>query len=169
MHSLRTYLLQALADPAARDAAGPEALVSAETYATRRYSSITAPSAVTPLDPELIEVGDAIGQRAQRRDPPIWRLLRRLRVAVDATPELGFCVQGRHVPRREIWRTGGAVTVRSAARSCRGCAAGMAEASKQFRRVNGHLHLPALRDALERHVADQAVGGDCNTHDVSTA
>jgi hypothetical protein len=26
-----------------------------------------APSAVTPLDPELIEVGDAIGQRAQRR------------------------------------------------------------------------------------------------------
>jgi hypothetical protein len=45
----------------------------------------------------------------------------------------------------------------------------MAEASKQFRRVNGHLHLPALRDALERHVADQAVGGDYNTHDVSTA
>jgi hypothetical protein len=26
-----------------------------------------APSAVTPLDPELTEVGDAIGQRAQRR------------------------------------------------------------------------------------------------------
>jgi hypothetical protein len=51
----------------------------------------------------------------------------------------------------------------------RWCAAGMAEASKQFRRVNGHLHLPALRDALERHAADQAVGGDYNTHDVSTA
>jgi hypothetical protein len=30
---------------------------------------------------------------------------------------------------------------------------GMVEASKQFRRVNGHLHLPALRSALERHVA----------------
>ena len=30
MHSLRTYLLQALADPAARDAAGPEALAGAE-------------------------------------------------------------------------------------------------------------------------------------------
>jgi hypothetical protein len=28
---------------------------------------IHAPSAVTPLDPERIEVGDAIGQRAQRR------------------------------------------------------------------------------------------------------
>jgi transposase-like protein len=35
----------------------------------------------------------------------------------------------------------------------RWCAAGMTEASKQFRRVNGFLHLPALRDALNRHVA----------------
>lgn len=34
----------------------------------------------------------------------------------------------------------------------RWCAAGMAEAGKQFRRVNGFMHLPALRDALERHV-----------------
>jgi hypothetical protein len=39
----------------------------------------------------------------------------------------------------------------------RWCAAGMIEASTQFRRVNGHLHLPALRDALERHVAEQNV------------
>jgi putative transposase len=35
----------------------------------------------------------------------------------------------------------------------RWCAAGMGEATKQFRRVNGFLHLPALRDALQRHVA----------------
>jgi putative transposase len=35
----------------------------------------------------------------------------------------------------------------------RWCAAGMLEATKQFRRVNGFLHLPALRTALERHVA----------------
>jgi hypothetical protein len=85
MHSLRTYLLQALADPAARDAAGPEALVSAENPCHQAIFMNHGPSAVTPLDPELIEVGDAIGQRAQRRDPPIWRPLRRLRVAVDAT------------------------------------------------------------------------------------
>lgn len=51
----------------------------------------------------------------------------------------------------------------------RWCAAGMIEASKQFRRVNGHLHLPALRAALERHVAETTVGADCNTHDVSAA
>ena len=51
----------------------------------------------------------------------------------------------------------------------RWCAAGMVEASKQFRRVNGHLHLPALRAALERHVRAETVGADCNDHDVSAA
>jgi putative transposase len=39
----------------------------------------------------------------------------------------------------------------------RWCAAGMVEAGKQFRRVNGHLHPPALRDALDRHVAAATV------------
>ncbi len=33
----------------------------------------------------------------------------------------------------------------------RWCAAGMVEATTQFRRVNGHMHLPKLRAALERH------------------
>jgi hypothetical protein len=33
----------------------------------------------------------------------------------------------------------------------RWCAAGMLEADHQFRRVNGHLHLPKLRSALEAH------------------
>jgi putative transposase len=35
----------------------------------------------------------------------------------------------------------------------RWCAAGMVQAGKQFRRVNGYLHLPALRAALEAEVA----------------
>ena len=35
----------------------------------------------------------------------------------------------------------------------RWCAAGLFEAKKQFRRVNGHLHLRALRAALDDHVA----------------
>ena len=51
----------------------------------------------------------------------------------------------------------------------RWCAAGMLEASKQFRRVNAHLHLPALRAALEAHVAAETVGAACNTQDVSAA
>lgn len=40
-----------------------------ETYASRRYSWITPPGAVTPLDLELIKVCDHIGQRAERRFP----------------------------------------------------------------------------------------------------
>jgi putative transposase len=51
----------------------------------------------------------------------------------------------------------------------RWCAAGMVEASKQFRRVNGHLHLATLRSALERHVATETVRADCNTQHVSAA
>jgi transposase-like protein len=35
----------------------------------------------------------------------------------------------------------------------RWCAAGMVEAKKQFRKVNGFLHLPALRKALDAYVA----------------
>lgn len=51
----------------------------------------------------------------------------------------------------------------------RWCAAGMVEASGQFRRVNGHLHLPALRASLERHVTTQNVGPDCNTQSENAA
>ena len=42
----------------------------------------------------------------------------------------------------------------------RWCAAGMVQAAKQFRRVNGYLHLPALRAALVAEVA-KTVTGPC--------
>jgi len=48
----------------------------------------------------------------------------------------------------------------------RWCAAGMVEAGKQFRRVNGHLHLPALRTALER---ESAVGPVVHNDQVNAA
>ena len=51
----------------------------------------------------------------------------------------------------------------------RWCAAGMTEAGKQFRRVNGHLHLKTLRTALERHVGTENVGPDTYTDTVSAA
>ena len=47
-------------------------------------------------------------------------------------------------------------------------AAGMVEAGKQFRRVNGHLHLPALRTALEREFAEP-VGAAVHNDQVSAA
>jgi transposase-like protein len=48
----------------------------------------------------------------------------------------------------------------------RWCAAGMGEATKQFRRVNGFLHLPALRAALEAH-AKGAVTPQCDNGEVA--
>jgi putative transposase len=50
----------------------------------------------------------------------------------------------------------------------RWCAAGMVEAGKQFRRVNGHLHLPTLRAALECEVAE-SVGTMGHDDQVSAA
>ena len=50
----------------------------------------------------------------------------------------------------------------------RWCAAGMVEAGKQFRRVNGHLHLPALRATLEREFAEP-IGPAVHNDEVSAA
>lgn len=47
------------------------------------------------------------------------------------------------------------------------CAAGMVEAVKQFRRVNGFLHLPKLHAALERHVASQETASACYNENVA--
>jgi putative transposase len=51
----------------------------------------------------------------------------------------------------------------------RWCAAGMVEASKQFRRVNGYLHLPALRAALEAEAAGATVTSACEGQEVEAA
>jgi len=50
----------------------------------------------------------------------------------------------------------------------RWCAAGMVQAAKQFRRVNGYLHLPALRAALEAEIA-KTVTGPCQDQEVEAA
>jgi hypothetical protein len=50
-----------------------------------------------------------------------------------------------HAANVKRWRDGQMVL--------RWVAAGMGEAAKQFRRVNWHLHLPALRAALDATVA----------------
>jgi putative transposase len=45
----------------------------------------------------------------------------------------------------------------------RWCAAGLTEAGKQFRRINGRLHLPALRQSLQRHIVEN-VSTTCQYH-----
>jgi len=47
------------------------------------------------------------------------------------------------------------------------CAAGMLEAEKQFRRVNGHLHLPALRAALQGEIHAEMIAEECYNEDVA--
>lgn len=70
-------------------------------------------------------------------------------------------ISREHAKNVKRWRDG--------QMALRWCAAGMVEASKQFRRVNGHLHLPALRTALEQHLATRSVRADCNTQTVGAA
>jgi putative transposase len=50
----------------------------------------------------------------------------------------------------------------------RWCAAGMLEADHQFRRVNGHLHLPELRAALDAHFTRNVRAG-CHDETVNAA
>ncbi len=51
----------------------------------------------------------------------------------------------------------------------RWCAAGMVEAGKQFRRVNGHMHLASLRRALDEHVATETVSTTSQTDPANAA
>jgi transposase-like protein len=64
-----------------------------------------------------------------------------------------------HCTNVKRWRDGEMVL--------RWCAAGMVEASKQFRRVNGFMHLPALRKALEKTIADKTTVTDYNNEDAA--
>jgi putative transposase len=65
-----------------------------------------------------------------------------------------------HAKNVKRWRDG--------TMALRWAAAGMVEAGKQFRRVNGHLHLPALRAALERETA-HTVTPQVHDEDVNAA
>lgn len=60
-----------------------------------------------------------------------------------------------HATNVKRWRDG--------AMALRWCAAGMGEAAKQFRRANGHLHLPALRAALDAHFDKPSTTADPTT------
>jgi putative transposase len=73
--------------------------------------------------------------------PPILRSTLRSTNAIESMIEI--CRD--HSSNVKRWRDGEMVV--------RWCAAGMGEAAKQFRRVKGFLHLPALRTALDAHAA----------------
>src|SRR5437660_10869239 len=68
-------------------------------------------------------------------------LARTLRSTNTIESMIGICRE--HSKNVKRWRDG--------TMALRWCAAGLLEAGHQFRRVNGHLHLPKLRTALEAH------------------
>src|SRR5271166_2735084 len=88
--------------------------------------------------------------RGPRRDPhgaaPERSAHPRPHAALDDCIESMISVCREHAGNVKRWRDG--------QMALRWCAAGMVEAGKQFRRVNGHLHLPTLRAALERESAE---------------
>jgi hypothetical protein len=65
---------------------------------------------------------------------------------------IGICRE--HSKNVKRWRDG--------TMALRWCAAGMLEAGHQFRRVNGHLHLPKLRSALEAHSTENVTAVNQN-------
>ena len=78
-------------------------------------------------------------------------LARTLRSTNPIESMIGICRD--HSVNVKNWRDG--------QMALRWCAAGMNEAAKQFRKVNGHLHLAKLRASLERHVATQNPATTC--------
>src|SRR4029078_11914709 len=83
-------------------------------------------------------------------------LARTLRSTNAVESMISICRE--HASNVKNWRDG--------QMALRWCAAGMVEAGKQFRRVNGHMHLRSLRDTLEK--LTRPVGGTAHT-DADTA
>jgi len=138
-----------------RSAYHADSALEAESQLTAlaRELDKTHPSAANSLREGL---GETLTVLALDVPPTLARTLRSTN-AIESM--IGICRE--HAKNVKRWRDG--------QMALRWCAAGMVEASKQFRRVNGHMHLPALRAALERHVAEQTVGADHHDENVNTA
>ncbi len=115
--------------------AGSALKAEAELEALARELGKTHPGAAASLREGMAETLTILRLGV----PP--RLARTLRStnSIESMIEIGR-EHSRNVKR---WRDG--------TMALRWCAAGMLEAGHQFRRVNGHLHLPKLRAALEDH------------------
>jgi putative transposase len=115
----------------------PDALVAqAELEALARELDRSHPGAAASLREGLAETLTIL-----RLDVPPT-LARTLRSTNSVESMIAICRD--HAANVKHWRDGQMVL--------RWVAAGMGEAAKQFRRVNGYLHLPALRAALDATV-----------------
>jgi transposase-like protein len=124
----------------------------AQLSALARELDKTHPGAATSLREGLAETLTVLRLGV----PPT--LARTLRSTNAIESMISICRE--HAGNVKRWRDG--------MMALRWCAAGMVEAGKQFRRVNGHLHLPALRAMLQAEVAG-AVTRPCNDQEVEAA
>jgi putative transposase len=123
----------------------PSALdAEAQLQALARELDKTHPGAASSLREGLAETLTVLRLGV----PPT--LARSLRSTNTIESMLSICRE--HAGNVKRWQDG--------TMALRWCAAGMVEAGKQFRRVNGYLHLPALRAALEAEIA-RTVTGSC--------
>ena len=131
--------LHASVNRAMRDAYAASDADLARRQLQRLASSLTSkhPGAAASLREGLAETFTV----ARLRVPPTLARTLRSTNAVESMIEI--CRD--HSANVKRWESG--------TMALRWCAAGLAEAKKQFRRVNGHLHLRALRTALDDHVA----------------
>jgi len=129
--------LRALVERRMREAYHADSALAAEAKLTALAAELdkTHPGAAASLREGLAETLTIL-----RLDVPPT-LARTLRSTNPIESMISIC--RNHSTNVKRWRDG--------QMALRWCAAGMVEATAQFRRVNGHLHLPKLRDALERH------------------
>jgi len=129
--------LRAVAERRMRQAYHAESALKAEGLLTELAAELdkTHPGAAASLREGMAETLTILRLGV----PPA--LARTLRSTNPVESMIEICRE--HSKNVKRWRDG--------TMALRWCAAGMLEADHQFRRVNGHLHLPKLRTALEAH------------------
>ena len=130
--------LRAVAERRMRQAYHAESALKAEGLLTELAAELdkTHPGAASSLREGMAETLTILRLGV----PPT--LARTLRSTNPIESMIEICRE--HSKNVKRWRDG--------TMALRWCAAGMLEADHQFRRVNGHLHLPKLRAALEAHL-----------------
>jgi putative transposase len=146
--------LRAVAEKRMREAYHAGSAVEAEGLLTAlaRELDKTHPGAAASLREGMAETLTILRLEV----PPT--LARTLRSTNSIESMIEICRE--HSKNVKRWRDG--------TMALRWCAAGMIEAGHQFRRVNGHLHLPKLRAALERHFSEN-VSSSCHDETVNAA
>jgi transposase-like protein len=146
--------LRAIAERRMRQACHAESAVQAEGLLTELAGELdkTHPGAAASLREGMAETLTIVRLGV----PPT--LARTLRSTNPIESMIEICRD--HSKNVKRWRDG--------AMALRWCAAGMLEADHQFRRVNGNLHLPKLRAALEAHFT-KTVSAACHDEIVNAA